>query len=575
MVLTAMNNELNNAIEQIEDQHRYALELAYQECASLRQERDHLVEQKTSLEIEFSDPLRLKVERDALKDDNESLLSMLRDLQISAQQSKDSFRASEEQLSSQQNLIESLTLEVQNISAKLESKEAAWNDLTNEYHSTTSSLGENIVSLSEKETALQRSLQQVIETKRELALAQQTIQQLQLSVQELESFKVQNKYAEERIELLDKELQQSRLETMSSKTSEDSYRLSVSRLESLVSEQQLFITELNNRLQQSEDYKSLCAEKDMQFVVSQDELARLQMEKENIEKECNRLRSHCDRLEEEKIQVKRDSDRYICEKASEVDRLKGQLEKSKSDNESMVSVIISIWLEFYFTQFIIFNFVYQQSEISIVQRRLELIKVENVKMKNDEQQWQRKVSLDSQTYVTQLNALKQSLEQAHQSHNTVSQHIADKEDTIRVLTRKLETRILELEEKNHFLAASAQDSKSRCVILENQVIQLQDTSLLESTAYRKLQESFNQQENEFKQYQDQTKDRIVDLQQRLDQQGGWLVQRESLLKETELALRTIQEDCSLSLAESSTKMSQLQSSNIRLQADVDRLEIEV
>ena len=334
--LTAMNEELNNALENLEEKHREEIDFAYQEIATLRNLLDSSTQEKQKLLDECADPLQVRRELNHLKDDQESILQMLQDMQRKLsekeQQNQDLQHLYEESLSTNEALKES----VHQMNNELEKKESAYKELSNQFSLTSNSLGDNLQELSQRESLLMQSTNQIMDLKRELSASQSQLQQVQLMIQDYEVVKAKCKGQEERIDLLEKELHHSKLDFIAAKASEESHKLTVTRLESLVNEQQQFVTELNQRLAANEDFKIKFTDISMQMLIVQDEFSRCKIERDGQEREVTRLKALMESIEEDrKIRIK-DHESHLLEKAMEIEKLRNQLNKGYADADSLV-----------------------------------------------------------------------------------------------------------------------------------------------------------------------------------------------------------------------------------------------
>jgi chromosome segregation ATPase len=337
--LTMMNEELNNALESVEEKHRQEIDEVYQELTSLRNLLTVESQEKSKLLADFAEPMHYQQLYMQLQDDHEHVLQMLQESHMQCQTKEETFQVL--QKTYEDSLAENVKLQQQidQLQHELEKKDQISQELTNQLTITTTNVEDHVQILSERESFIKQTTQQMIELKRSLSEYEHQHHALSLSLQDYDTVKEKYKQQNEKLDFLEKEIQHKHLELIAMKSNEESQKLTITRLESLIHEQQHFIGDLNQCIAQHEDFKMKHTEVSMQLVILQDECSRLKMEREQQEREIQRMKSFIESMEEDrKIRIK-DHEQHLLEKAMEVEKLKNQVNKGYSDADSLVSAV--------------------------------------------------------------------------------------------------------------------------------------------------------------------------------------------------------------------------------------------
>ncbi len=217
----------------------------------------------------------------------------------------------------------------------------------------------------------------------------------------------------------------------------------------------------------------------------------------------------------------------------------------------------------------------QQSEISILQRRIEMQKEETAKARNEEQQLQRRLAVESQGYSNQIQAMKQSLDVAQKANNDLMTRLQTTEEELRLRNRDLEGKVKELQELNDHLKLANQDMTTRLFNLEGQITNLQQSVQTEKQNNKTLQESLQRKEDSWLNEKKVLQSKVIECQDKYEQLKLWTCEKESQVRDGEFTLRDLQDNMASTIAEYSSKVTMLQNSNNRFKDDYDRITNEV
>lgn len=341
-----MNNELNGALEHLEERHRVDMEAACAEIAAARTEVLSISAERDKLLADLAEPMKWKQERDSLKDDQESLLSMIKDLRGQLDECETERYSLSEKAKKSESLAAEQANEIEKLLKRDKEREIAWSELSAQFSLVSNNLTEKRRELAEKDSLLQKERQNLAEIKQELTRALQTMQTQQLSLQDFESCKLFSKGQSERLELLERDLQQTRIDLASARAGEDAHKHTIARLESLVSEQQAFALDLNSKLIERESEREKLTATTMQLLCVQEELSRLSIEKETAERERDRLKTQVASWEDDRRERSKDHERHLIDKTNELERTRAMLTKVQGDAEGLVSSSFRLFLLF-------------------------------------------------------------------------------------------------------------------------------------------------------------------------------------------------------------------------------------
>jgi hypothetical protein len=280
--LTAMNEDLNAALERSELLRQEEVNSSLNEISRLRLILEDSMEEKNKLQEENQQVQALLDTIQSLEREKESLLVTKQSIADELHQLQQNQKDSSSQLdqlsnnnhkllhdySSQKTAIESLELETFHLKAGQTMKE-------NEIHT----LKAQNLSLSEK-IQLQTE---------EISKLSSLVHDAEKAIKENKVFKDANAVFQERIFLLSNENKKLQQDVSLSLLNEENYKITIQRLENLIKEQALFIQEISDQLNKLKEFKQQNDEKSLELILKNDENMKLNLEKENLKKELERV----------------------------------------------------------------------------------------------------------------------------------------------------------------------------------------------------------------------------------------------------------------------------------------------
>jgi hypothetical protein len=353
--LAALNDELNAALESSEEGRRCEQEDFARQIAQLQEalERNEAVHQQES---ERDDELtsRLQAVEEELRQAKEDALAS-KEIQRTQNQLMGDYHQQITELTERirggagyvdvQQLEEIVSLarsEVSDLHGALEERERMQKVIEMQRDTMQQALEDRAEEVALKEKQLV-----------EAALARESVQlQLKMSNAKvdamLEELGQQPDFALREGQLLDKvhglerELQRAAVDAIAFRGSEESYKLSVVRLESLVREQQAFVDDMSRQLLQAGDLKKLNADLTAQLNASREDCTRLDMEKEKISRALTDAKNDLTRSAQDRRDETARHDQQVDSLRSENATLQSQLKKATADETHLVRLLMLI-----------------------------------------------------------------------------------------------------------------------------------------------------------------------------------------------------------------------------------------
>eukprot|EP01039_Chlorochromonas_danica_P008402 gene8402-9261_t len=541
--LAMMNDQLNNALEESEKLRHEEAKAAVEQIAKLKSmllvldnEKDEFIRSNQSAFEELGHLRQVTREKDSLAktvkemkekyDEMEEELAVLRDIK---DKTRDKERALQFDLSQKEEQIEELKAQLANTSVSLIRKIEESNERDLLAISATSAKAE-------AESMLTNLRDQV--------------HMLEGKLREMDVLKGDIVTKDNRIASLITELESARSEIVSGQRGEESNKSTITRLESLVREQQLFIQELSQQVEQERLRKQQLADSNMQHLGALDELAKMKIEKGDLEREKMRLKDMMLSLEKEKeAQEEKHSD-LILQHKQEIENRQQEISKILDDKERLVS------------------------ENQVLQRRIELMKDQHSKIMSDEEMVQKRVSLEAESFTSQIVALKNSLASSQQAYAECQLKSQKIEGELRKEHREMTNKVNELEGLVSNLKALALEKTNRVAVLEQEV----DDLHLSITSERSRAQT---QREEFALYQAQwnTEKRLIqhelqEIQSRYEETMTLLKRKEDHSKEVEGKLIESDRVNSLAIKEWENRCKALDQLNSNLRVDLEEIKEE-
>lgn len=337
--LSAMNDELNAALERSEQLRQEEVTASFNEISRLRLVLEEAMIQKTHLEEENATVITLEEQLRQLKEKNELMTIAYESLNKEYEKLQLGYKSSVE---IQQQLLKEKT---EIVEFNKQQKEASEN-LQNEIYISQNKQQELIIRL----VSLTKQNESLLEENQNLhnLLQQQTntIESLESSANQLQLVQTSNhdlnemiNYQKEQIHLLQSEVANKKLDSEARTRTEESNKLTIQRLEHLINEQQQFIQDISNQLSSYKQYKQLYDESQLETIQAKDELQKALLETKQLQQEIDRLLIQVQYHEHEKKQKVIQYDELYANKQKDQHQLKEQLHTLQMEYDHLVSYI--------------------------------------------------------------------------------------------------------------------------------------------------------------------------------------------------------------------------------------------
>lgn len=138
--------------------------------------------------------------------------------------------------------------------------------------------------------------------------------------------------------MIEKELMQSRTVLEVTRTGEESSKLTISRLERLVNEQQELIRELSQRITAADQTDTQYNNLNVQYLSSQEEIAKFRLERDAQDREIQRWKAALESLKADVASKARDSEDILKAKQNSISDLQSQVAHLITDGDKAVSI---------------------------------------------------------------------------------------------------------------------------------------------------------------------------------------------------------------------------------------------
>jgi hypothetical protein len=538
--LTAMNEDLNAALERSELLRQEEVNSSLNEISRLRliledsmEEKNKLQEENQQVQALLDTIQSLEREKELLLVTKQSIADELHQLQQNQKDSSsqlDQLSNNNDKLlhdySSQKTLIESLELETFHLKAGQTMKE-------NEIHSLKA---ENL-SLSEK-IQLQTE---------EVSKLSSIVHDAEKAIKENKVFKDANAVFQEKIFLLSNENKKLQQDVSLSLLTEENYKITIQRLENLIKEQSLFIQEISDQLNKLKEFKQQNDEKSLELILKNDENMKLNLEKENLKKELERVMLTVNYFEKENKQKDLNYDELFSSKNKELSHVKDSLNQLQLEYDHL------------------------QNENTILQRRIELQKEEKLKLTSDETMSSRRYQLESQSLTTQVLSYKGHLETANETIFDWQRKFQNMEEEKLKLIYDLTTKVTHLEELNGTQKKTIHDLNQRIYHLDQTISSLQESLSHEKQSLLLLNQEIQEKEDKFHHEKNLLAKELQLLKESSEELKLKLIYKEKELTANENSRRESQDSLSVIVQEHIANNNNLKLLNTQYKIDLEKL----
>jgi hypothetical protein len=320
-----------------------------------------------------------------------------------------------------------------------------------------------------------------------------------------------------------------------SQSAEEHSKTTILRLERLVQEQQQLIKELSTRLHHNEEINQQAQQQvQIQLLSSQEEVVKLTLTREQLERENQRLQNQLDLQKKEVAFKLQDTEKQMHTKGTLLHENQFQIEMLHQSLNK------------------------EREEHAILSKRIQLFKDQESKLSKDIEMLNRRLQLEQHSSSTNLASYRQSMDESKQSYDDLYNRYLQLEEDHRRVVRETHQQVTELEESVSVHRKTNQDLLTRNVSLTEQNDEFSGQLQQDKVEKKKYKEQIHQLERQANQERKSMQQKIQDLQCKVDQQTQWIQQHESQLKQSDETRKHLQDTMSLALQTQTERFQSLQ-----------------
>lgn len=335
--LTLMNDQLNEALEASESMHRKEVESVYAEMLRLQSHLREVQEEKEFFIATNTEAMAQVFQMQAIQKEKDQVTVDYAELQkkYDALQEQNSIADSVKQslISDQQASLD----KVRSLEESLSRKDEELLVLNKKLISTSEALMQKTEELYAREQDGTNRLHELAEVGTEMNILHEKVRVLEEVEMKYKDLQLAFQSKCDRIVNLEADLQQCRISIKGFQANDETHSVTVTRLESLIKEQQSFASELSAQLQIERKRKEELADMQAQHISLLEELHRVKGEKSELERELVRQKTSFSSLEKEFDKVKDEYDEKFNKKNAELQSKRKELEMHVMDMEHLVS----------------------------------------------------------------------------------------------------------------------------------------------------------------------------------------------------------------------------------------------
>jgi hypothetical protein len=328
--LTAMNDELNNAIEENDSLHQEERQSIVQKLSQLQEVNDKLVREKQQYLSENRDYFDLSNKHQALQEKlnaQHKEYQLLQDEKLHWMQDKQALNNEKQQYLLQQEKFqqEIITLQLQN-EKKQQELTAQHDTIIQLQHTVQGHLIQN-----------QQHAESITAMKKENFQLSHDKSQLEKKVKSYEKELTQLQKSQEEMELLHQQIRKYKEDVAHYTKAFELNNLQLKQQESLVAEKRNYIEDLKSQMKNLQTYQVQAEESQVAVKQLEEKLQRANAEIMTTQEDLQRSQKHAKQLEKDKINLKDEFDSFSQRKQLEANQSREKLAKLQQENDSLVS----------------------------------------------------------------------------------------------------------------------------------------------------------------------------------------------------------------------------------------------